>query len=145
MLVCESKWCFYACFAETFFTFGNERYSNNSLITIDVLESNSSTLKCTTENQACCTDFEVSWNYPNGSVINHTMTQNQSIILNITSELLISKGIYHCIIPGLSNVSNHLYIGIFEVSEGTNTYMDTIIHSITLTKLPDSSSRCVKN
>ncbi len=117
---------------ETYFLFGLTILRNNSIITLSELhETNISNLACTTENAICCSepqyDFAIGWEFPNGSYVSpsnqnitgvYLSTRNKSMILQVTAEASYTTGIYQCTIPGLNNLSNHLYIGILRDSSG---------------------------
>ena len=109
--------------------------SNNSIVSTNeifaITEGSAvARLFCITENPMCCSneiiDFGSQWEFPNGTLIPIANTsldlyvtgEVQTLALNVPSGTLPPNGVYHCDVPDESNVTTHLYVGIYNYSSG---------------------------
>ena len=116
---------------------GTERFLNNSVINKTEMGVNTS-LFCLTSNNDCCeysgnenNDFPLrTWILPNGvEIAGRSSHKSQSfsvsrgpnaVLLHRDNELISHNGIFTCVIPNDRNITQRLFIGIYQQSEGMN-------------------------
>ena len=121
---------------DVWFSLRNTTYQNNSIVTLEDIGENDTALFCMTQFTTCCRSRNGSvlgqWFFPNG-------TKVPSIYVNQTSRpklkwdfyrtrekmmVLLHRrgggvaGIYHCKIPDSMNVTQNIYIGVYNTSCG---------------------------
>ena len=106
-------------------------YQNNSLVTLQDIGEGGDALFCVTDLTACClyyTDvngFAVgNWYFPNGTRVPSSgnkwdfhRTRGQMVVL-LHRRRSGENGIYHCVIPDATNVTQTVYIGVYTASAG---------------------------
>ena len=101
----------------------NVQYTNNSVVTITDIGTDSAALICTTINSSCCSsaNSETQWYFPNGSQVlsnpNMTFSRTRStspgaVRLN-RNPGATTTGVFRCDIPDASGDLQSLYVGIY--------------------------------
>ena len=108
---------------------------NNSIVTDTDIGTGTAALVCTTTYTPCCTSGnpETQWYFPNGSQVPNNMNlpyqRNRGpaagrVNLNRNSESTIT-GIFRCDIPDANNVTQSLYVGIYDSGTGESCILSS--------------------
>ena len=107
-------------------------YQNNSLVNLEEIGESDCALFCVTDLTACCrspyTVFGVpsvgNWFFPNGSRVPSSgakwdlhRTRGQSVVLLHRRRSGVN-GIYNCVLPDATNVTQTIYIGVYTSDTG---------------------------
>ena len=128
-LVCLS------CTTGIWFTLNSVQYTNNSVVTITDIRTDSAALLCTTTFFPCCFSGPppgTHWYFPNGSRVNNTntlpyyrtRTNPEDLQVAYGSVLLhrnpgaTTTGIFHCEIRDATGIFQSLYVGIYAATTG---------------------------
>ena len=114
------------------FSLRNTTYQNNSLVTLEDIGEDGDALLCITDLTACCRSPYTGasgpsigeWFFPNGTKVPssgekrnlYRTRENMSVLLNRRSGR--EDGIYHCEIPDSTNVTQIIYIGVYNTTTG---------------------------
>ena len=115
---------------DVWFSFNGTTYQNNSWVTLeDIGSNNTDSLLCITNLAACCrkSDSNTSlgnWVFPNGTNVRNK--NNGSDFYGARGHMLVRlnrrrggvAGIYHCVIPDSTNVTQTIYIGVYSAGSG---------------------------
>ena len=109
-------------------TLNNVNYTNNSVVTITDIGTDSAALICTTTNPRCCLSIDGShWYFPDGSRVQRTGTtyyRTRTISHGGGTVRLhrnpgaTTTGVFHCDIPDGSGDLQSLYVGIYTATTG---------------------------
>ena len=110
-------------------TLNNVSYTNNSVVNITNIGTDSAALRCTTTNLACCLSTDGShWYFPDGSQVQRTGTTNyrtRTVNNGIVGTVSLNRirgatttGVFHCDIPDASGDLQSLYVGIYTATTG---------------------------
>ena len=113
-----------------------ERYPNNSIVSNTDIGTGSAALVCTTTLPGCCFSGhrETQWYFPNGSQVpnnpylpyQRTRGQNPGrVILSRNSEST-TTGIFRCDIPDARDLTQSLYVGIYDSGTGESCTLSSI-------------------
>ena len=126
---------------DVWFSLNGTTYQNNSNVTLQDIGERDNALLCRTNQSACCTSYFTGtesalgdWSFPNGSTIRNGTT-NPNVMVNASSnqqtDIYITRGhmvvymhrrkggvegIYRCEIPDSMNVTQTIYIGVYNVN-----------------------------
>ena len=116
--------------ADVWFSLSSTTYQNNSLVTLEDIGENDTALLCKTNLTDCCQHpYEKrvaigNWFFPNGtrvpsggSQLDLYRTRNQSVVFLHRRRGGV-EGIYRCKIPVSMNVTQSIYIGVYDTSAG---------------------------
>jgi len=103
--------------------------TNNSIVTNTAIGTGAAALACTTTFTPCCASGnpETQWYFPNGSQVpnNPNLPYRRTrgpnlgrLNLNRNFEESTITGIFRCDIPGTGNVTQRLYVGIYNSGTG---------------------------
>ena len=110
-------------------TLNNVSYTNNSVVTISDIGTDSAALICTTTRQACCLSTDGSeWYFPDGSAVQRNGTtyyrtrtigsgSGPTVRLNRNAGAT-TTGVFHCDILDASGVLQSIYVGIYTNTTG---------------------------
>ena len=99
-------------------------YQNNSIVTLDDIGEGDDTLLCVTDLTTCCQPSNVNgtlgnWFFPNGTRVPSSgskwdfhRTRGQSVV-RLQRRRGGEEGIYQCMIPDAMNVTQTVYIGVY--------------------------------
>ena len=105
------------------------QYTNNSVVTITDIGTDSAALICTSIRIGCCLSTDGShWYFPDGSQVQRTSTTyyrtrtiadlgGGTVVLNRNPEATTS-GVFYCDIPDASGDLQSLYVGIYTATTG---------------------------
>ena len=115
------------------FSLNGITYQNNSLVILEEIGENGDALTCVTDQPFCCRPPYTSvvgqtalgnWLFPNGTrVLSSGMhwdfhrTRGQ-MLLRLHRRKGGENGIYHCVIPDATNVTQTIYIGVYTAGTG---------------------------
>ena len=106
---------------------------NHGFVLLDNIGESSNSLRCLTNNTACCgraqspyMDILGDWYYPNDTVVANTgngwefyRNRGQSVVrLNRRRDGV--DGIYRCVIPDAEGVNQIMFIGVYTANTGNN-------------------------
>ena len=119
---CSINFSNFPCAGDVWFSLNCSAYQNNSCVT---LEDNGTALFCRTDSTAFCklnTTLE-KWYFPNGSEVCSAGCQCDSDFRGNMVECMHCRrggvdGIYHCVIPDSTNVTQTIYIGVYSAGSG---------------------------
>ena len=110
-------------------------YQNNTLVTLEKIGEGDDALLCVTDQPPCCRPsytilFGVTrppvgnWFFPNGTRVPSSgakwdlhRTRGQMVVLLHRRRGGVN-GIYHCVIPDATNVTQTIYIGVYSADTG---------------------------
>ena len=109
-------------------TLNNVQYTNNSVVNITDIGTDSAALVCTTTRSGCCLSTDGSqWYFPNGSAVQHTgvtyfrrrtfSSTGGTVRLNRNSGAT-TTGVFHCDILDASGDLQSIYVGIYTATTG---------------------------
>lgn len=109
--------------------FGQGRFENNSLITLDVIGESTHALFCATDKKPCCNETDGNWYLPDGTLLPSETNTSQYLYVTREGDPTVglnhmqngtqpSAGIYLCELMDRKNITNHLYIGIYPQNGG---------------------------
>ena len=99
-------------------------YQNNSIVTLDDIGEGDDALLCVTDLTTCCQPSIVNgtlgnWFFPNGTRVPSSglqwdfhRTRGQSVV-HLQRRRGGEEGIYQCMIPDTMNVTQTIYIGVY--------------------------------
>jgi len=124
------------------FSLDGATYQNSSLVALEDIGEGDNALLCITNNTACCSRAQSpggvtlgDWYYPNGTGVANTIVvqpdlrwdfyrnRGQSVVRMHRRRDGVN-GIYRCEIPDEMNVTQNIYIGVYNANTGER-YMYT--------------------
>ena len=129
MIVLKLRFVCLSCATGIGFTLNNVQYTNNSVVTITDIGTDSAALICNTTNLGCCLSTDGShWYFPDGSAVQHTGTTyyrtrtyygygGATVRLHRNSGAT-TTGIFRCEIPDASGDLQSIYVGIYAATTG---------------------------
>ena len=119
---------------DVWFSLNGTRYQNNSLVTLEDIGEDDTALLCMTNLTACCQRNDTgknetalgNWFFPNGTKVPSNKS-NQSwdfyidrveMVVHLNRREGGVDGIYCCEIPDSTNITQTIYIGVFNASTG---------------------------
>ena len=127
------------------FTLNGTMYQNNSLVSLKDIGEGDEALNCMTDQPACCRPPYTNgsgqqvlgnWFFPNGSRVpnsgeqsNFHRTRSQSVV-RLHRRRGGEDGIYSCVVPDATNVTQTLYIGVYTASTGESMTMKMLVHAL---------------
>ena len=119
-------------------TLNSVPYTNNSVVTITEVGTDSAALFCTTTNSDCCLTTDGSnWYFPNGNAVQRSETQpyyrtrtfggGGTVRLHRNSEAT-TTGVFNCTILDASGDFHSIYVGIYTATTGESTTWIMSIH-----------------
>ena len=121
-------------FPDVWFSLTNTTYQNNSLVTLeDIGDGDKDALFCVTNLTACCQPPHAglngstigNWFFPNGTKVPSSDTMwdfyrgRVKMAVQLYRRRGGEEGIYRCEIPDAMNVTQTIYIGLYNASGGT--------------------------
>ena len=111
------------------FSLKTKTYQNNSLVSLEEIREGEDALRCTTDLTTCCkpphTETALgNWFYPNETRVPNSKDQwnfyreRKRMVVNLNRRRGGEEGIYHCEIPDSVNVTQTIYIGVYNTSSG---------------------------
>ena len=116
------------------FSLNGTIYQNNSIVTLEDIGEGDDALLCITDQGNCCTPAHIgmpdvvygNWFFPNetcvasGTTVNGTQwdfykTRGQSVV-RLNRRRGGEEGIYRCEIPDTANVTQTIYIGVYNTT-----------------------------
>ena len=120
-------------------------YQNNSLVSLEDIGEGDGALNCMTDLADCCRqpytrgtgqDALGNWYLPNGSRVPSSSeewdfhrTRGQSVI-RLHWRRGGVHGIYSCVVPDATNVTQTIYIGVYTASTGECMTMQMLVHPL---------------
>ena len=120
-------------------------YQNNSLVSLEDIGEDDGALNCMTDLADCCQqpytdgtgqDTIGNWCFPNetrvpssGMQWDFHRTRGQSVV-RLHRRRGGVNGIYSCMVPDATNVTQTLYIGLYTASTGECMTMKTLVHAL---------------
>ena len=120
-------------------------YQNNSLVSLEDIGEDDGALNCMTDLADCCRQPYTNgtgqnaignWFLPNGSRVPSSGeqwdfhgTRGQSVV-HLQRRRGGEEGIYSCVIPDATNVTQTLHIGVYTASTGECMTMKTLVHAL---------------
>ena len=112
-------------FPDVWFSLDGTTYRNNSIVTLEDIGERDNALLCMTNFTACCQYLYIgNWFFPNGTRVPSSgnqwdfhRTRGQMVVLLHRRRGGV-EGIYHCEIPDSMNVTQTIYIGVYNTSNG---------------------------
>ena len=108
------------------FSLNGTTYQNNSLVTLeDIGDSNDDALLCMTEYSTCCKQPALgNWFFPNGTRVRssgnnwdfHRTRGDMAVVLHRRRGGV--DGVYSCVVPDAMNVTQTIYIGVYNARTG---------------------------
>ena len=110
-------------------TLNNDNYTNNSVVNITDIGTDSAALICTTTARYCCLSTDGShWYFPDGSQVQRTETQpyyrtrtfsrGGGTVLLHRNPGATTTGVFHCDIRDASGGLQSLHVGIYTATTG---------------------------
>ena len=118
---------------DVWFSLNGTTYQNNSLVTLEDIGENNTSLLCLTNFSACCRSLKSenrsasgNWFFPNGSRVPSKNTNEQLDFYRDRGQSMVrinrrrggEEGIYRCEIPDSMNVQQSIYIGVYAENSG---------------------------
>ena len=115
---------------DVWFSLNGTTYQNNSLVTLeDIGDNDTAALLCMTNLTACCrppnTNLSLgNWLFPNGTrvpsnnVSSDFYRDRDQMVVRMKRRRDGEEGIYRCEIPDSVNVTQTIYIGVYNTSTG---------------------------
>ena len=120
------------------FSLRGTTYQNNSLVTLEDIGEGDDALLCETDQLACCRPpytgamggVRGNWYFPNGTIVPietvNSTTNDQWDFYSTRGDSVLSlhrkrngeDGVYRCVIPDASNVTQTLYVGVYTTNIG---------------------------
>ena len=117
------------------FSLRGTTYQNNSVVTLEDIGEGDDALLCETDQLACCRPpytgamggVRGNWYFPNGTIVPVNSTTNEQwdfystrgdMVLSLHRRRDGEDGIYRCVIPDASNVTQTLYVGVYTTNIG---------------------------
>ena len=114
------------------FSHRNTTYQNNSLVTLEDIGKDGDALLCITDLTACCRSPYTGasgpsigeWFFPNGTKVPSSGKEwnlyrnRKNMSVSLSRRRGGEEGIYHCKIPESMNVTQTIYIGVYNTSTG---------------------------
>ena len=127
---------------DVWFSLNGTTYQNNSLVTLEDIGGNDTALLCMTNFTDCCrrtggTEFALgSWIFPNKTPVASSgyqwdfhRTRGPMVVL-LHRRRGGEEGIYRCEIPDSMNVTQTIYIGVYNTTSGEWHSLNTPGHSL---------------
>ena len=114
---------------DVWFSLNGTTYQNNSLVTLEDIGEKNASLFCMTNLTACCQQSQTgsvlgNWLFPNktrvpssGEKWDFYRARGQSVV-RMNRKGSGMEGIYHCEIPDSMNVTQTMYIGVYNANTG---------------------------
>ena len=129
MIVLKLRFVCLSCATGIVLTLNNVQYTNNSVVTITDIGTDSAALVCNTTRLGCCLSTDGShWYFPDGSAVQrigttYYRTRTNSIIDGGSVHLnrnpgATTTGVFRCDIPDASGNLQSIYVGIYTASTG---------------------------
>ena len=122
--MCDHIFSYLPDAGNVWFSLNDTTYRNNSLVSLDDIDENDTALICETNQTACFSDPIGDWFFPNGSKFhskadkyNLYETRGQMMVLMHRRRGGV-EGIYWCEIPDSTNITQIIYIGVYNTSTG---------------------------
>ena len=117
--------------ADVRFSLNDTTYQNNSVITLEDIGEGSQALLCITDQRNCCRNADSSmgvvfgnWFFPNETRVpsgdlnwNFYRTRGPSVV-RLQRRRGGAEGIYRCEIPDTLNITQSIYIGVYNETNG---------------------------
>ena len=113
------------------FSLRGTTYQNNSLVNLEDIGEGDDALLCATDQTACCrSDYTIggvvygNWFFPNGTKVPSSGYRRDLHRTRGRMVLLLHRrrggveGIYSCVIPDATNVTQTIYIGVYSAVAG---------------------------
>ena len=146
--ICMWHWygiSFFHDVGHVWFTLNGTIYQNNSLVSLKDIGEGEGALRCMTDLTACCRQRYANgtgknaignWFLPNGSRVpssgeqpNFYRTRGHMVVLLHRRRGGV-HGIYSCVVPDATNVTQTLYIGLYTASTGECMTMKMLVHAL---------------
>ena len=106
------------------FSLNGTTYQNNSIVTLTDIGEGNGALLCMTNLTSVNGSVRGDWYFPNGTRV--LSTHNNSEIHRTRDQSVVrmnrrgggEEGIYHCEIPDAMNVTQTIYIGVYNTNSG---------------------------
>ena len=119
--------------ADVWFSLNGTTYQNNSVITLEDIGEGDDALLCITDQRNCCRNADTgvvfgNWFFPNGArvpseTVNIYRTRGQGVV-RLHRRRGGAEGLYRCEIPDTSNITQSIYIGVYNESNGKLSLTD---------------------
>ena len=119
---------------DVWFSLNGTRYQNNSIVTLEDIGEDDTALLCMTNLTACCQRNDTgknetalgNWFFPNGTKVPSNKSNRSWDFYIDRVEMVVHlnrreggvDGIYRCEIPDSTNITQTIYIGVFNASTG---------------------------
>ena len=113
---------------DVWFSLRNKTYKNNSIVNLEDINSDDTALLCKTNFTDCCRRSGEtalgSWIFPNGTPIQSSgkpwdfYRTRDEMVVQLHRRRGGEDGIYRCAIPDSMNVTQTIYIGVYNTSSG---------------------------
>ena len=110
---------------DVWFSLNGATYQNNSVVTLEDIGEDDTSLHCVTNLSACCgPGSNANWFFPNGTRVpsngwrwDFYRTRHQMMVHLLRRRGGV-EGIYRCEIPDSVNVTQTIYIGVYTAGNG---------------------------
>ena len=136
---------FFLDVGHVWFTLNGTMYQNNSIVSLEDIGEGDNALLCLTDKPACCRlpytngtgqNAIGNWFFPNGTRVPssgvqwdiHRTRGNMRVPLHRRKGGV--TGIYSCVIPDATNVTQTIYIGVYTASTGECMTMQMLVHPL---------------
>ena len=106
-------------------TLNNVQYTNNSVVTITDIGTDSAALHCTSSRPDCCFSGDGWWYFPDGSEVERssatyyrTRSRSPGTIHLHRNPGATTTGIFHCKIRNEAGIFQSIYVGIYTTTTG---------------------------
>jgi len=115
---------------DVWFSLNGATYQNNSLVTLEDIGENDTALLCMTHLTTCCRRSDSSgfvlgnWKFPNKTDVPSSSRMwdfyraRGQMVVRLYRRRGGEEGIYHCEIPDTMNVTQTIYIGVYNTNTG---------------------------
>ena len=114
---------------DVWFSLHGTTYQNNSLVTLEDIGKGNDSLLCMTNLTACCRRSDSgfvlgNWIFPNQTQLPSSSKMwdfyrtRRQMVVRMNRNGSGMEGIYHCEIPDSTNVTQTMYIGVYNANTG---------------------------
>ena len=115
---------------DVWFSLNDTTYQNNSLVTLEDIGEDNASLLCMTHLTTCCRRRDSSgfvlgnWRFPNKTDVRSSSKMwdfyrdRGQMVIRMKRRRGGVEGIYHCEIPDTMNVTQTIYIGVYNANTG---------------------------
>ena len=113
---------------DVWFSLNDTTYQNNSIVTLEDISEGDGALDCKTSQTTRYKPRQGNWFFPNetrvpsGGPMWYFYRTRSDMAVSMHRRRSGVDGIYHCVIPDSTNVTQTIYIGVYNTNTGEGHY-----------------------